>query len=122
DSRNLCPTGWHSPSDAEFTMLTSYLGGEFIAGGKLKETTTLHWQSPNSGATNESGFTALPAGGRNNDGIFPSNDIGYRGNWWSTTQNNTTTAWYRGIENINSSVMRNFYYNTTGFSVRCVKD
>ena len=121
DSRNLCPAGWHSPSDAEFTILTSYLGGEFVAGGKLKETTTLHWQSPNSGATNESGFTALPAGGRNNDGIFPSNDIGYRGNWWSTTQNNTTTAWYRGIENINGSVMRNFYYNTTGFSVRCVK-
>lgn len=70
DSRGLCPTGWHVPSDAEWTTLTDYLGGTSIAGGKMKETSTTHWISPDSGATNESGFTGLPGGNRNSDGTF----------------------------------------------------
>ena len=61
-AQRVCPTGWHLPTDAEWTTLTDYLGGKNVAGGKLKETGTEHWFSPNTGATNESGFTALPGG------------------------------------------------------------
>jgi uncharacterized protein (TIGR02145 family) len=80
DSRNLCPTGWHVPSDAEWTTLT-YLGGESAAGGKLKEAGTAHWLAPNTGATNESGFTALPGGIRDTDGDFAA--IGWFCAFWS---------------------------------------
>ena len=70
DSRNVCPDGWHIPTDIEWTILTSSLDGMIPAGGKLKEIGTSHWLSPNAGATNESGFSALPGGGRNYSGIF----------------------------------------------------
>src|SRR5574344_2998326 len=76
--QGVCPAGWHLPSDAEWTELTDYLGGASVAGGKLKETGTTHWDSPNTGATNETGFTALPGGYRTNLGFF--NNIGYHGN------------------------------------------
>ena len=119
--QGVCPTGWHLPSDAEWTELTDYLGGTTIAGGKLKETGTTHWASPNTGATNETGFTALPGGYRNNNGTFL--DLGYYGSWWSATENNAATAWSR-LMNFNSSIVfRNYYYNKElGFSVRCVRD
>jgi uncharacterized protein (TIGR02145 family) len=68
DGKNVCPAGWHIPSDAEWTTLTDYLGGASVAGSKLKETGTTHWLSPNTGATNESGFTALPGGGHSRNG------------------------------------------------------
>jgi uncharacterized protein (TIGR02145 family) len=83
--QGVCPTGWHLPSDDEWTTLTDYLGGEAVAGGKLKETGTTHWQSPNEGATNESGFTALPGGYR----YFIPDTFYYIGNygyWWSSTE------------------------------------
>jgi uncharacterized protein (TIGR02145 family) len=70
DKRNVCPTGWHVPTDIEWTTLTTYLGGVRVAGGKLKETGTTHWQYPNTGATNETGFTALPSGYRDSDGTY----------------------------------------------------
>jgi uncharacterized protein (TIGR02145 family) len=76
--------GWHLPSDAEWTTLTDYLGGESVAGGKLKETGTTHWKSPNEGATNESGFTALPGGYR--DLYGSSHHVGDYGYWWSATE------------------------------------
>ena len=76
--QGVCPTGWHLPSDEEWTELTYYLGGESVAGGKLKETGTTHWNSPNTGATNETGFTALPGGYRGIYGNF--GNIGYYGN------------------------------------------
>ena len=69
-SKNACPTGWHVPTDAEWTTLTGYFGGESVAGGKLKEPGTTHWNSPNTGADNSSGFTALPGGYRNCNGTF----------------------------------------------------
>jgi len=82
---SVCPTGWHIPTDAEWTILISYLGGENVAGGKLKERGTAHWKSPNTGATNESGFTALQGGKRDCNGIFDW--IGDYAFWWSSKRN-----------------------------------
>lgn len=116
----LCPTGWHLPSDAEWTELTDYLGGTSDAGGKLKETGTTHWNSPNTGATNETGFTALPGGYRYSDGTF--NYIGYGGYWWSATEDNATDARYRNVGYNTSNVTSYYNFKEVGFSVRCVRD
>jgi uncharacterized protein (TIGR02145 family) len=116
----LCPTGWHVPSDAEWTELTDYLGGRSVAGGKLKETGTTHLASPNTGATNETGFTALPGGFRGYDGAFYY--IGYHGYWWSATENGSNNAWYRLMGFNFSTVARHNYYKELGVSVRCVRD
>ena len=78
--QGVCPTGWHLPSDAEWIQLTNYLGAN--AGGKLKETGTTHWSSPNTGATNETAFTALPGGHRDNGSCFTY--IGGNGFWQTT--------------------------------------
>lgn len=117
--QGVCPTGWHLPSDAEWTELTDYLGGTG-AGGKLKETGTTHWDSPNTGATNETGFTALPGGTRNYDGAFYN--IGLNGLWWSATEIDATKAWYRYVGYDYSDVGRDYVYKKIGFSVRCVRD
>jgi uncharacterized protein (TIGR02145 family) len=115
----LCPTGWHVPSDAEWTVLTTYLGGN-VAGGKLKEPGTSHWVSPNTSATNETGFTAVPGGSRYSSGTF--NNIGYYGVWWSATQYSTTYAWNRNVYYDNGTVGRDNYEKQYGFSVRCLRD
>ncbi len=115
-----CPTGWHLPSDAEWTELTDYLGGTSEAGGKLKETDTTHWTNPNTGATNETGFTALPGGDRKNDGKFYY--VGYDGYWWSTTENDNLFVLPRRMHYYLSDVFRSDYYKESGLSVRCVKD
>jgi len=117
---NLCPTGWHVPTDAEWSTLTTYLGGGSVAGGKLKEAGTTHWNSPNTGATNESGFTALPGGYRYNIGSFFS--IGYESGWWSSTENSSTNAWYRRMSYDGATVDRNTNYKIFGCSVRCLRD
>jgi len=117
---NLCPTGWHVPTDAEWTTLTIYLGGETIAGGKLKETGTIHWSSPNTGATNETGFTALPGGFRDYDGGFKG--IGDLGVWWSATDYYSVCAWGRCMGFSNSAVTRLNNDLKLGFFVRCVRD
>ena len=118
-----CPTGWHLPSYAEWTTLEIYLGGSSIAGGKMKETGTEHWLFPNTGATNESGFTALPGGCRyDQSGSF--NFLSSRGTWWSSSQtrSNTDAADYLMIfSNVGSSIGGNNEKNC-GFSVRCLKD
>lgn len=117
----LAPTGWHIPTDAEWTTLTTYLGGESVAGGKLKEISNSHWNSPNTDATNETGFTALPGGFHNYGGAFFY--VGNNGYWWSKTESNTNGTWYRRMDYDGSYVGR--YYSTnkeSGFSVRCVKD
>ncbi len=117
----LCPSGWHVPSDAEWTTLVNYLGGEDVAGGKLKETGTTHWQSPNNGATNSSGFTALPGGYRRYpDGQFGL--LGTDGRWWSSTQYDGSKAWYRYIYNNKTIVGKNYIDKGYGFSVRCLHD
>jgi uncharacterized protein (TIGR02145 family) len=118
--KNVCPTSWHVPNDAEWTTLTTYLGGESVAGGKLKESGTIHWAAPNTGATDETGFTALPGGYRSTSG--PYSGIGYRAYWWSSTESATTFAWLRGMYYLNAIVYRNIDLKLWGFSVRCLKD
>ena len=117
---NLCPTGWHVPSDADWTTLTTYLGGVSVAGGKLKETGTSHWNSPNTGATNESGFTALPGGDRYLDGLFY--DVGDIGSWWSSTEYAPPHAFFRYLGYDDANVGGNYTNKKYGFSVRCVRD
>jgi uncharacterized protein (TIGR02145 family) len=120
DSRNVCPDGWHVPTDAEWTELTDYLGGTSISGGKLKETGTTHWNSTNTGATNETGFTALPGGMRNGGGTFYN--IGSYGFWWSSTESSTTLSWARSLSYMSTNVYRDGYSKESGYSVRCLRD
>jgi len=117
---HLCPAEWHVPNDAEWTILTNYLGGLDEAGGKLKETGTKHWTSPNTGATNESGFTALPGGMVSSDGLFYQ--IGLGGIFWSSGENSATDAWIRTVANTVNTVSHNLYIKKGGCSVRCVRD
>jgi Fibrobacter succinogenes major domain (Fib_succ_major). len=120
DPRNVCPTGWHVPTDAEYTLLTDYLGGGSVAGGKMKSTGTQYWLSPNSGATNESGFSGLPGGYRLYYGTFGT--IGESGYWWSSTEVDTSNAWYRNLDYYYGYVYRVNYLKKNGFSVRCLRD
>lgn len=120
-AKNICPSGWHLPSDAEWTTLTKYLGGESVAGGEMKQTGTTYWNIPNTGATNSSGFSALPGGHRTNYyGSF--NGLGYYCYFWSATESSSSNAWYRLFHYYTSSVIRDFYFNGYGLSVRCLKD
>jgi uncharacterized protein (TIGR02145 family) len=117
----LCPTGWHVATDAEWTQLTDYLGGENVAGGKMKEAGLSHWQSPNTGATNSSGFTALPGGYRDDDGSFYG--LTYYAYFWSSSQYDATSAWYRDLYYDYEYVYRSHYLDkTVGFSCRCLQD
>jgi uncharacterized protein (TIGR02145 family) len=116
----LCPTGWHVPSDVEWTTLTTYLGGESVAGFTQKETGATHWLSPNTGSTNESGYTALPGGYRNYAGTF--GDIRSYGYWWSSTEGSSADAYYRDMYYGYGYVDRSTSSKKAGFSVRCLKD
>ena len=123
DSRGLAPNGYHIPTDAEWTTLTTYLGGLSLSGGNMKETGILpagHWQTPNTGATNTSGFTALPGGWRFSNGSFTS--LGKYGYWWSSSESNFSFAWYRSLNYNNSNVTSYFDNEVFGFSVRCLRD
>ncbi len=120
DSRHIAPAGWHVPTYAEWTTLTDYLGGEDVAGGKLKETGTIHWIEPNSGATNSSGFTALPGGVRSTNTTFFG--IGYNGDWWTASEASPDGAWNRYLSYILPNVSKNSILKTNGFSVRCLRD
>jgi uncharacterized protein (TIGR02145 family) len=118
----LCPTGWHVPSDTEWTTLTTFLDGESVAGGKLKKTGISYWQNPNTGATNETGFTALPGGYRSSGAIGLFYVIGFYGNWWSSTGYDVNSSWYRYLGFSYNYVYRGYYYKKDGYSVRCLKD
>jgi uncharacterized protein (TIGR02145 family) len=125
DSRGLAPEGWHISKDAEWTTLTNFLGGKSIAGGKLKATTL--WLSPNTGATNSSGFSAFPGSVRGNLGYW--GDIGVDGYFWSAEEVNITpedggnnTAWFRFLGYDYSNVNRWYEDKRIGMSVRCVRD
>jgi uncharacterized protein (TIGR02145 family) len=120
DSRNICPTGWHVPTDTEWNTLVTYLGGDNVAGGKLKETGTTHWISPNMGATNSSGFTALPGGSAYYDATFDR--LGENGNWWCATEYDAGNAWYIVLAYYSGFMYNDYCIKTNGFSVRCLKD
>ena len=137
DSRNIAPEDWHVPSDAEWKQLEMYLGMSRSEaddkyrrgrdeGGKLKATGTIEggdglWFYPNKGATNESGFSALPGGDRYGD-YGPFYSMGYLGRFWSSTELSNYYAWYRRLSHSNSQIYRGNYLKQDGFSVRCVKD
>ena len=120
ETGKLAPYGWHIPTDAEWDTLASTLGGELIAGGKLKEKGTLHWQSPNAGATNEAGFFALPGGIRFTNGMFFN--LGNIGIWGSASESDTASVWCRYMSCSNSSMNSAPSVKSTGFSVRCIRD
>lgn len=120
DSRNIAPEGWHVPTDAEWQIFIDYLGGESVAGGKMKETGTTHWQSPNAGATNESGFSALPAACRFAIGYFGG--LGGYACFWSATKYSSGAAWIRCLYNYSSDVDNYGSGNRQGYSIRLVRD
>jgi uncharacterized protein (TIGR02145 family) len=118
DNRNLCPVGWHVPSDKEWTILENHLGGRELAGGKMKASTG--WNSPNKGATNESGFSGLPSGFRYDNGKY--DDLGKYGYWWFYNQNSSDYAPNNCLQsNLENFIQYNFV-KQSGLSVRCLKD
>jgi uncharacterized protein (TIGR02145 family) len=117
-NKNVCPSGWHLPTDAEWSVLTDFLGGESIAGGKMKEAGTANWSSPNEDATNTSLFTGLPAGLRVGNGNY---GVEYC-QWWSSTETNNEYATYLGLYVSRGEVERSSNFKTFGISVRCLKD
>jgi len=120
DKRGLAPKGWHVPSIEEWNMLIDNLGGKEIAGGKLKEFGTEHWEVSNEEATNESGFSALPGGYR---GIFSTFDgKSHYGSWWSSIDDRSSKAWSSYLSYQNKSISISCDYKQIGLTVRCIKD
>lgn len=119
-AQGICPTGFHIPSDGEWSSLVSFLGGDSVAGGKLKETGFLFWNSPNTGANNESGFSARGSGNRIGSGTFLN--IQTESKLWSSTYHNTNSAWYRNLYNTNPWVFQNNHGKNNGLSVRCLRN
>ncbi len=120
DNRNIAPEGWHVSMDADWTVLANYLGGDGMAGGKLKEAGMSHWLDPNSGATNETGFSALPGGFREYGGLYDY--INWGGGWWTSTEDNPNDAWIRYLDYGAIDVWVALEDKRYGRSVRCVKD
>ena len=119
DSRGLCPEGWHVPTHAEWTTLTTYLGGTSVAGGKMKATSDL-WNNPNMFATNSSRFSGLPGGYRNNLGVFLDDvESGY---WWSSDEYSLDLARYWGLIYWDCVMAIGIMEKGNGFSVRCLQD
>jgi uncharacterized protein (TIGR02145 family) len=123
-TEGICPSGWHIPSDGEFTELTDFLGGESVAGSKMKEAGYDHWQSPNTDATNSSGWTGLPGGYRYSGGFDYSGNDGY---WWSASVSGWeygagSNSWRRLLDYYSGGVSRNNGNWVYGFSARCVRD
>ncbi len=120
-TNKLCPNGWHVPDELEWNLLTGYLGQFNIAGGKLKEKGTGHWKSPNTGATNEAGFTALPGGYRYGGGQFAG--IGEIGHWWSSVETGTDIGWDFYLYFISEAMGDQMSVpKQYGASIRCIKN
>ena len=117
-AQGLCPDGWHLPTDLEWTTLLTFLGGESIAGGKMKEAGFAHWYTPNTGATNSTGFTGLPSGLRIMDGTF-SSITGYIG-MWSSTLDGPNVPWYRYLGYAHEGAFLGSSNKAFGFSLRCL--
>ncbi len=119
-ANNICPVGWHLPSNDEFQILVDYLGGYFFAGGKLKEKGNSHWSSSNDKITNESGFSAFPAGYRNFNGDF-FNQGSISCFWTSTMMNGSYASYYFFVAD-DTKAYQQIYIKTNALSVRCIKD
>jgi uncharacterized protein (TIGR02145 family) len=121
DPRNIAPAGWHVPTEEDWTTLTGFLGGELVAGGKLKESGFDHWAAPNTDATGQTGFTALPAGYRNEAGWF--GNMHFSAVFWSSTPCDASHTWYRYMYYNYGGMYKDFYHDVQhGFSVRCIYD
>jgi len=120
DSRGLCPEGWHVPTAEEWRTLIDYLGGVEVAGGKMRETGSGLWRISVPGSISESGFSAIPAGGRGRFGS--ASDVGYYATWWSSTSFDSTYAWHWGLYPDRNSIRSNPGHKSSGFSIRCIKD
>ncbi|MBM3405442.1 MAG: hypothetical protein FJY10_11220 [Bacteroidetes bacterium] len=123
DPRNICPEGFHVPMNDEFNALINFLGGYQVADGKMKEAGTTHWQPPNTGATNSSGFTALPGGSRSRYGVF-NGDIGTDAYFWSSSSAPTSGDGYGvGIDNQGGDIANNYEIESErGLSIRCIQN
>jgi uncharacterized protein (TIGR02145 family) len=121
DPRGIAPEGWHVPTIAEWTAMLEKLGGAVESGGKLKEAGTVHWLTPNTGAINSTGFSALP-GGCCFGGMEQFYDIGKTGYFWSSTSDNVNDAQHEIMYNNNNGVSKYSGKKTNGFSLRCIKD
>jgi uncharacterized protein (TIGR02145 family) len=119
DSRNIAPKGWHVPTDEEWTLLTTYLGGDRVAGRELKEKGTFHWMESDPETINASGFTALPGGYRN---MLGYDGMGYFGDYWTSTDTSAAFSWSRRMQSFNPFVERYPLIKAHGCSVRCLKD
>lgn len=119
-TKNICPEGWHVPTLDDWNTLIDYLGGENVAGGKLKEAGSTHWIYPNNGATNESGFTACPGGERNRYGEYSG--LGNTSIWWTSSPGYEIYGWRLFINNGRSNIVTTAFPKEVGFSIRCVKD
>jgi len=119
-SCELCPEGWHVPSESECMILINYLGGKNVAGAKIKDKCSNLWKTGNTYATNESGFSGLPAGGRGRLGR--PGDVKYYATWWSSTIYDSLYAWHWGLYPDKNSIRSNPGHKASGFSVRCIKD
>jgi len=121
DARGLAPQGWHIPTNADWTTLRTLLGGSSLAGGKMKTNGTNSWASPNSSATNESGFAGLPGGLRDGtDGVFYG--VRFYGHWWSALENNSTNAWFAYLHSNNGNLELGYWDKRNFLSVRCLRD
>ncbi len=121
--QGICMNGWHLPTDDEWTTIINYLSDWEVAGGKMKTTGTFEqetglWHTPNTGATNESGFSSLPGGNCYGGSFYSLGSLGY---WWSSSEY-LSDAWNRGVCYNNGEVYRYYYNQTYGYSVRCVRD
>ena len=120
DPRHVCPTGWHEPTDGEWTILIEYLGGGSVAGGKMKSTGTQYWFEPNQDATNESGFSALSGGNRFVNGDF--DEFGYYGEYWSSSEGGPFGAWQRTVDYNSGVAYQGNGSLQGGILVRCLRD
>ena len=118
--KKLAPTGWHVPTYAELTTLTTTLGGDSVAGGKMKATGTSLWVGPNYGANNSSGFTGIPGGFRNDSGAFYS--VGYYAHWWSSSEADSIFSWTCTLNYYSDLAGRYGGRKKYGYSVRCLRD
>lgn len=132
DNRNVCPTGWHVPSDSEWTQLVNFLGGSHLVGGtagggKLKDSTSGYWNTPRVGSTNEVGFNAIGGGSRGQAGTFDhkNNAVHYWTSTWDTTVNTNGNGYpgvYRSLLATDDLIYRYAHIANNGFHIRCVKN